>query len=212
MAIKTGIVEDNLVVRKNVVKYLGFDSAFSVNLVVGSIESLLHEYEVHQKLDIDVLLLDIGLPGMTGLEAIPKILQLAPDLDIIMLTTYEEEDKILKALCSGATSYLSKKSSLAEIAMAIKIVSDGGSYMSPSIAREIVTYFISGRKSKASILTNRQREIIEMLSQGKSYSMIAKTLFVSVETVRSHVKKMYRTLQVNNKTEAIALYLKGEIG
>ena len=212
MSIRVGIVEDNLVIRNNVVKYLGFDTIFSVNLVVGSIESLLHEYEIHQKLNIDILLLDIGLPGMNGLEAIPKILELDPHIDIIMLTTYEEEDKILKAICNGATSYLSKKSSLEEIAKAVKIVSEGGSYMSPSIAREIVTYLVSGRKSKASILTGRQREILEMMSQGKSYSVIAKSLFISLETVRSHIKRMYKTLQVNNKAEAISMYMKGQIG
>ncbi len=207
-----GIVEDNIDIRKNVVKYLSYDQAFIVEHIYGSVESLLHEININSKLKLDALLLDIGLPGLSGLEGIPLIKEALPDVEIIMLTTYEEEDKILKALCTGATSYLSKKSSLSEIASAIKIVLNGGSYMSPSIAREIVQHLMGGRKSKATILTDRQKEIIEELANGSSYSIIAKKLFISVETVRSHVKKMYKTLQVNNKTEAIALYMKGQIG
>ncbi len=207
-----GIVEDNIDIRKNVMKYLGYDQAFKCEYVYGSVESLLHDLKKNSKLRLDALLLDIGLPGLSGLEGIPLIKEALPDVEIIMLTTYEEEDKILKALCSGATSYLSKKSSLSEIASAIKIVLNGGSYMSPSIAREIVQHLMGGRKSKATILTDRQKEILEELSNGSSYSTVAKKLFISVETVRSHVKKMYKTLQVNNKTEAISMYMSGQIG
>ena len=128
-----------------------------------------------------------------------------------MLTTYEEEDVILKALCSGACSYISKKANLEEIVDALRIVANGGSYMSPSIAREIVNHLMGGRISKATILTDRQREILERLVDGKSYQTIASELFVSVETIRSHIKKMYKVLQVNNKTEAITKYMKGYI-
>jgi DNA-binding NarL/FixJ family response regulator len=94
---------------------------------------------------------------------------------------------------------------------AIRIVVKGGSYMSPSVAREIVQHFMGGTVSKATILTNRQREVLQMLVKGKSTVVIARELFLSVDTVRSHVKRMYRTLEVNNKAEAIAKYLRGEI-
>ena len=94
---------------------------------------------------------------------------------------------------------------------ALRIVANGGSYMSPSIAREIVNHLMGGRVSKASILSDRQKEILEKLVDGKSYATISSELFISIETVRSHVKKLYKVLQVNNKTEAITQYMKGYI-
>lgn len=205
------IIEDNKVVRENVSKYVGFHEEFALSQVHGSVESFLHALNINPSIESDILILDIGLPGLSGLEAIPMILERLPEQDIIMLTTYEEEDVILKALCSGACSYISKKASLEEIVDALRIVANGGSYMSPSVAREIVNHLMGGRVSKATILSDRQKEILEKLVDGKSYATIASELFVSVETVRSHVKKLYKVLQVNNKTEAITQYMKGHI-
>ncbi len=209
--VKITIVEDNKVIRDNVSKFIGFHEEFEVAAIHNSANSLLDSLSISPSFQTDILLLDIGLPGISGLEAIPLILEKMPDLNIVMLTTYEEEDVILKALCSGACSYISKKASLEEIVEALRIVAAGGSYMSPSIAREIVNHLMGGRTSKATILTDRQKEILEKLVDGKSYQTIATELFVSVETVRSHVKKMYKVLHVNNKTEAITQYMKGHI-
>lgn len=204
------IIEDHDVIRNHVSKYLGMQSDFEMHIVATSVENFFEAYN-KTKEKSHVLLLDIGLPGKSGLEAIPELLEAMPELEIIMLTTYEEESTILKALCSGASAYLSKKSSLAEIANTVRIVKDGGSYMSPSIAREIVDHLVGGMKSKATILSNRQREILEMMVEGMSYKDISKKLFISLETVRSHIKKMYKVLHVNNKAQAISKYLKGEI-
>ena len=149
---------------------------------------------------------------MSGVEGIPIILDKLPEIDIIMLTTYEEEEVILKALCSGACSYISKKASLKQIVEAIRIVAEGGSYMSPSIAREIVNHLLGGpKKTITNSLTERQNQILKGLSEGKSYKHISEELFISIETVRTHIKKLYRHLQVNNKAEAIAMYLQGKI-
>jgi DNA-binding NarL/FixJ family response regulator len=148
---------------------------------------------------------------MSGLDAIPLLLDKMPHINIVILTTYEEEDVIVKALCSGACSYISKKASLTEIIDALRIVVNGGSYMSPSIAREIVNHLMGGKVSKATILSDRQKQILKMLVDGKSYAAISVELFISIETVRSHIKKMYKVLQVNNKTEAITQYMKGHI-
>lgn len=208
---KISIIEDNKVVRENVSKYVGFHEEFALSQVHGSVESFLHALNINPSIESDILILDIGLPGLSGLEAIPMIRERLPEQDIIMLTTYEEEDVILKALCSGACSYISKKASLEEIVDALRIVANGGSYMSPSVAREIVNHLMGGRVSKATILSDRQKEILEKLVDGKSYATIASELFVSIETVRSHVKKLYKVLQVNNKTEAITQYMKGYI-
>jgi DNA-binding NarL/FixJ family response regulator len=207
--IKICIIEDNKVIRDSLVKFFSFQVDIEVGIVASSVEDFLYQYQKH--LAVDIFILDIGLPGLSGIEGIPLIKEKLPDVDIIMLTTYEEEHTILKALCSGACSYISKKSSLQEIVDAIRIVKAGGSYMSPSIAREIVSYLMGGRVSKATILTERQREILEKLVDGKSLIEIAKELFLSIDTIKSHVKKMYQTLHVHNKSEAIAKYLRGEI-
>ncbi len=204
------IIEDHDVIRTHVTKYLQMQSDFEMQIVASSVENFFETFE-KTKEKSHVLLLDIGLPGKSGLEAIPELLEAIPELEIIMLTTYEEETIILKALCTGASAYLSKKSSLQEIANTVRIVKNGGSYMSPSIAREIVDHLVGGMKSKATILTKRQKEILEMLVEGMSYKEISNKLFISLETVRTHIKKMYKVLHVNNKAQAISKYLKGEI-
>ncbi len=208
---KISIIEDNKIIRDNVSKFIAFHEEFELTMSQGSVESFLHELNTNPSKKTDILLLDIGLPGMSGLDALPILLDLMPQTNIIILSTYEEEDMILKALCSGACSYISKKASLSEIVEAIRIVVNGGSYMSPSIAREIINHLMGGRVSKASILSDRQKEILQKLVDGKSYQAISEELFISIETVRSHIKKMYKLLHVNNKTEAINMYVKGHI-
>jgi DNA-binding NarL/FixJ family response regulator len=209
--VKVSIIEDNKVIRDNVTKFISFHEEFELGAIHESASAFLNAFIVETPGQAHILLLDIGLPGISGIDAIPLLLGKLPGLNIVMLTTYEEEDIILKALCSGACSYISKKASLEEIVDALRIVANGGSYMSPSIAREIVNHLMGGRVSKATILSDRQKEILQKLADGKSYQTIASELFVSVETVRTHVKKMYKVLHVNNKTEAITQYMKGYI-
>lgn len=211
---RISMIEDNDVIRNNVTKYIGFHEEFEVVDVFGSVESFFHKMEIDPRFRFDILLLDIGLPGISGIEGIPLIKEKMPDADIIMLTTYEEEDVILKAICSGACSYLSKKEELADIVEAIRVVANGGSYMSPQIAREIVRHLMGGIKkqpNKPSMLSERQLQILKGLVDGKTYNAIGKELFISAHTVKCHIKKLYRVLQVNNKAEAIAMYLKGEV-
>ncbi|MEP6676388.1 MAG: response regulator transcription factor [Ferruginibacter sp.] len=208
---RIGIIEDNKVIRDNVSKFISFHEEFELGNICESADTFLNSLVINNPDQTHILILDIGLPGMSGIEAIPLITEKLPGINIVMLTTYEEEDVILKAICAGACSYISKKASLEEIIDALRIVANGGSYMSPSIAREIVNHLMGGRISKATILTERQKEILQKMVDGKSYQAIAADLFISVETVRSHIKKMYRVLQVNNKTEAITQYMKGQI-
>lgn len=209
---KISIIEDNKVIRDNVSKFIGFHEEFEVTMIHPSVESFFRALDLDPRLTTDIILLDIGLPGMSGVEALPYIFERLPDVNVVMLTTYEEEDIILKALCSGACSYISKKAGLTEIVDALRIVVNGGSYMSPSIAREIINHLMGGRVSKATILSDRQKEILQKLVDGKSYQAISEELFISVETVRTHIKKMYKLLHVNNKTEAIKKYMSGHIG
>ncbi len=206
--INIAIVEDDLQFRENLISYFSMLPAFNVLFTAGSVEIGLSE--LNDNLGIDILVLDIGLPGISGIEGISYFKKIKSDLDIIMLTSYEEEEKILKALCSGASSYISKKTPVGEIAKAIEIVYNGGSFMSPSIAREIVKFFAKGQKQKQDFfLTPRQNEIMEMVIDGNTYGSIAKSLHLSIETIKSHIKNIYKILHVNNKAEAIVKYLNG---
>ena len=209
---KITLIEDVPSIRENVSKFINLHDEFEVCKTFDSVESFILSVDHNSAFCPDIILLDIGLPGMSGVEGIPIILDKLPEIDIIMLTTYEEEEVILKALCSGACSYISKKASLKQIVEAIRIVAEGGSYMSPSIAREIVNHLLGGpKKTITNSLTERQNQILKGLSEGKSYKHISEELFISIETVRTHIKKLYRHLQVNNKAEAIAMYLQGKI-
>jgi DNA-binding NarL/FixJ family response regulator len=205
------IIEDNKSIRNGVSTYIGFQEDMELVFATDSVEAFLRIIDKPTTEHPDVLLLDIGLPGISGVEGIPYILEQLPELDIIMLTTYEEESVILKAICAGACSYLSKRASLDEIIEAIRIVKKGGSYMSPVIAREIVQYLMGGQISKATMLTERQKSVLKELVKGKTYTAIAKEMQLSPETVKSHIKRMYKALHINSKAEAIAMYLRGEI-
>lgn len=158
----------------------------------------------------DILLLDISLPnGMSGLQGIPAIKEAYPALDIIMLTTASDSETVFEALQLGAVSYLNKKNDLKTIAETIRIVDQGGSYMSPAIARKIANYFPQqNRPAKHKQLTDRQMEIVQGLIDGLSYKMIADKLNISVQTVNDHIKRIYRTLHVNSKIEVINIFMK----
>lgn len=205
------IVDDDAIVRESVSLFLESQGTITIAQLYSRAEDYLDDLKKQRLEPNHILLLDIGLPGLGGLDAIPKIKELA-NPEIIMLSTYEEEDKILKALSLGATSYISKRAGLQAISEGIQIVEKGGAYLSPAVAREVVGFFAHKKKKKEEIeLTARQFEILSSLSEGHTYQEIAGQINISVETVRSHIKKMYRSLQVKNKVEAINLYLNGEV-
>ena len=197
--INLAIIEDDLVVQESLVEFLGMQADIDVLIVSNSVESF---FELIKKAEIlpNILLLDVNLPGLSGLEGLPLIKKELPELDVMMLTTFDETDKIFQALSCGACSYMSKRISLKKIMEAIDIVSKGGSYMSPAIARKIANFYAPKKKQQ---LTSRQMEIVEGIVSGKSYKMIATDLFVSLDTVRSHIKNIYKTLEINCKAELI---------
>ncbi len=209
--IAIGIVEDEPIVRESLVTFLSDQNNVEVVCEVVSLEAFQELYSDGLTKAPDILLLDIGLPGMSGLEGIRVVKKIVPDTDIIMLTTYEESEMIFKALCAGACSYLSKRSSLPQILEAVTVVHQGGSYMSPSIARKVVQYFSPSEHSRKELLTPRQQQIVSGLVEGLSYKMIADKYIISIETVRDHIKKIYKKLQINSKAELIKLSIDGEI-
>ena len=208
--IQLAIIEDDAVIRKNLQAFMGANPAIVVRYVAESVEAFIQTIKEDGQAEADILLLDIGLPGMSGLEGIAPIKQLLPTAEIIMLTTYEEEETIFKALCAGAVAYLSKRTSLSKIQEALFVIHRGGSYMSPSIARKVVAYFAPVQQEKAS-LTDRQLQIVQGVVDGLSYKLIADKYMISIDTVRDHIKKIYRALNINSKSELVKKALKGEL-
>jgi DNA-binding NarL/FixJ family response regulator len=193
------IVEDDPVVLEGLMTF--FEMHPTINLLknFNSSEAFIDWLESKEPSGF-ILLLDIQLPGKTGVEALPQIKNLRPDLDVIILTTFEETEMIFKALSAGACSYVSKRTSLQKIKEAVEVVAAGGSYMSPAIARKIADYYAPKKQYQ---LSDRQLEIVKGIVNGKSYKMIANDLFISLDTVRSHIKNIYNTLEINSKAELI---------
>lgn len=212
-SINVAIVEDDKIIHESLVKSIEMYPALNLSWDAYSVEEALEKIVDNNTMSPDVILLDIGLPGMNGLDGIPHIKNALQKSDIIMLTTYDESEIIYKALCSGACSYISKKTSLKVIMDSIFTVYRGGSYMSPSIARKIVEHFspVKQQVQSSEVLTSRQLEIVKYLSDGLSYKMIAESLHISIDTVRSHIKKIYKILQVNNKLAVIDMYRDGKL-
>lgn len=207
--INLGIVEDDSMVRSALTEYFKRQPEVEVVLAEGSVEEFLSKLPGADRLDI--ILLDIGLPGMSGLEGIEAIKYRLPETEIIMLTAFDDYDRIYTALCNGAISYLSKRTELSKIKEALLIVHQGGSYMSPEIARKIINRLPARRAPHLNELTDRQNEIVQGLVDGLSYKLIADKYHISVETVRDHIKKIYKKLHVNSKAEVIRKRMDGEI-
>lgn len=204
------LIDDDAIVLDSVSQFIGHLEDFQILALYKNAEDYLTDLPLPHLSPDHILLLDIGLPKMGGIEAIEEIKKIR-DIDIIMLSTYEEEDKILRALSCGATSYISKRAGLKAIAEGLEIVKNGGAYLSPAVAREVIGFFAHHNQKTKIEVSERQMEILRGLTSGSSYQQIADLMNVSVETVRTHVKKLYRTLQVKNKVEAINLYLNGSI-
>ena len=149
----------------------------------------------------DVILMDINLPGISGIEAVKKIKRSLPKTDIIMLTVFAEDKTVFDSLCAGACGYITKNTTPEQILDAIRDVSKGGSPMSPRIARMVVGSF---RNFIVSSLTEREQEVLTLLSKGNSYKMVAELLFISHDTVRFHIKNIYKKLEVHSLPEAFA--------
>jgi len=201
----TGILvcDDSKLIRESLELLIQSDERFRF---LGALDSPEDIVPVIQVLKPDIVLMDIDMPGMNGLDAVVAIRSKRPDLPIIMLTVFDDEERIFTALRNGAIGYLLKSTPPARLLEALAEVSEGGAPMSPSIARKVMGYFNTQHKMPAPDyhLTAREKEVLAALVDGLSYKMTAEKLFIGYETVRSHVKNIYEKLHVQTVAEAVS--------
>lgn len=196
--INTVIIEDNTDFRNGIKLLLktleGFDCIADFEDAEAGVDFIL-------KNDVDLVLMDIDLPKMNGIAATALIKKSKQDINIVIITVFESSAKVFEALCNGAVGYITKNSSIQNIGLSLKEVINGGSPMSSNIARMVVESF---QRNFQSPLSDRETEVLQSLSEGKSYTVIADEIFVSKETVKSHIKQIYKKLEVHSKKDAIA--------
>ena len=210
MIVNVGIVEDDSSIRESVASLIDSASGFSCTQIFDSVESALEKISDPPP---DVLLMDINLGGISGIEGTRRMKSIFPNMNIIMLTVFEESDQIFQSLCAGASGYLLKRTPPAKILEAITEVHNGGAPMTASVARKVLNLFTSVAPPTLPDvhLTTRENEILQPLVSGSSYKKIARELFISFDTVNSHIKKIYEKLQVHSKTEAVTKALKHKL-
>jgi len=196
------IVEDDKEILHSLLNLLAADQDIGVSRTFLNAESFISEFS---KLNMDVVLMDIGLPNKNGIQAVAELKPKRPSVQYIMCTIYDDEEKIFNALCVGATGYLLKNTSSAEISEAIKTVYGGGSMMSATIARKVVQSFQNRQIQSKTLenLTPRQWEILNFLDQGYRYKEIAEKMQLSFETIRTYCRNIYDVLQVHSRTDAL---------
>ncbi len=205
--LKIAVVEDNKIIREGLELYFKNDSEFSCDIAVDSVEAFLHSHSS----EIDVILLDINLPGMSGIDGIRHIKHQHPDVYIIMLTIYKDERHVFGALKAGANGYLLKNTPLKSIKKGIQQILEEGAPISPLVAKKIISHFNPQNCNKEDgfeKLTSREIEVLHALSEGKPFKNIADKLFVTIDTIRFHSKNIYKKLNVNSKLGAVKKYLK----
>ena len=207
MPITVSLVEDNDQLRGTLARVISRADGFQCLSQYANAEAAL---EGLPKEKPDVVLMDINLPGQNGVECVRQLKQLIPDTLAIMLTAYEDTENIFNALAAGASGYLLKRTSSAELLEAIRDVKKGGSPMTPHIARKVVQSFQRSAASTQSTenLSEREQQVLDCLSQGFLYKEIAEKLGISYETVHTYIRRIYEKLQVRTRTEAVAKFLR----
>jgi DNA-binding NarL/FixJ family response regulator len=204
MPIKVSIVEDLAEVREGLSELVSSDKEL---LMMENFDNAESAIEKLPALDPDIVIMDINLPGMSGIDCIRQIKEKCPGIQFMMFTVYETDEKVLQALQAGATGYLLKRTEPKRILESIKELNQGGSPMSSNIARKLVNIFFHEKiKTKKEILSGRENEVLQLLADGLLYKEIADRLHIGHGTVRQHIHNIYEKLHVQNRTEAVNKY------
>ncbi len=206
-SITIAIVEDHVDLRNSLKLIFSTSPGFSVVGCYDRCETLLENLEDTAP---QVILMDIRLPGMSGIEGVIEIKTVLPETRILMLTIYEDDAQVFQAVCAGADGYLLKKSSPIEILQAIADVVEGGVPMTPSIAQKVIKMFrnFAPKPEQCEGLTPREYDVLKALVDGLDYKQIAQRHFISLDTVRNHIRHIYEKLHVHSKSEAVAKALR----
>ena len=206
--IKVAIIEDQQATREGLAILIGNTTGFEVTGRFSTVEQALDRLGLDPP---DVLLLDIGLPGMSGIEGARAVRSRNPKIQILMLTVYGDDDHVFEAICAGACGYLVKGTPRERLLAAIRELRDGGSPMSPEVARKIVVMFqkVAPPKTRDGQLTPREFQILRLLADGHNYKTCADQLSLSLHTVRFHIRNIYEQLHVHSKSEAVLKALRG---
>jgi DNA-binding NarL/FixJ family response regulator len=201
--IKVALIEDVQQIREGLGALINGTEGYRCTGVYRSMEDAL--YRIQRELP-DVVLVDLGLPGMSGIEGIPRLKEMCPDLLMLVLTVYDDDTRIFDALCAGACGYLLKKTPPARLLESIKEVANGGAPMSPEVARRVIHLFREVRPPEQADyhLTPHEIRILKLLAEGHNYKTAAAELGVAATTVNFHLRNIYDKLQVHSKTEAVA--------
>jgi len=204
MPVKVSIVEDLAEVREGLKDLVRSDKDLLLLEAFEDAESAIEQIIRDQP---DIVIMDISLPGMSGIECIRRVKEKCPGTQFMMFTVYENDEKVLEALHAGATGYLLKKTDSRRILESIKELNQGGSPMSSNIARKLVNVFLDVKKTTQNeILTERENEVLQLLAGGLLYKEIADRLHIVHGTVRQHIHNIYEKLHVQNRTEAVNKY------
>jgi len=199
------LVEDNTSYRESIDLIVNQSKSFICNAQFSSWEKAIKMLEDPEELLPDIILSDIGLPGMNGIEGVARAGKVAQDIPVIMLTVHDEDDKVFDAICAGAVGYLLKSATEVEIIGAMKQALAGGSPMNAGIARKVLDRFARMTSPKKKYyLTDREKEILEFITEGHTKKAISIELNISFHTVDTHIRNIYKKLEVNCRSDAVA--------
>ena len=196
------LYEDNMLLSESIQSMLRLNEHIKL---LGAFENPMEVYTHLETQKPDLLLMDIDMPGMNGIEAVKHVRAINKEIPILMLTVFDDNQHAFDAICAGASGYLLKKHISSKLFSAIEEIMEGGAPMSPSIARMVLASMQQKPSSEnAYHLTPKEKEVLTSLSKGNSYKLIASEIEISIDTVRSHIKKIYEKLHVHSQTEAVS--------
>lgn len=207
-SIKTAIIEDKTEIREGLRALIGSIPGFRCSCAFASMEEGLSRIALEPP---DLILVDIGLPGMSGIDGIPLLRERCPGARILVLTVYDDDERIFSALCAGACGYLLKKTPPARLVESLREAVDGGGPMSPEIAHKVIALFRDFRPQAtlSHELTPHELRLLKLLAEGHNYKTAGREFNVSVNTIAFHIKHIYEKLHVHSKSEAVAKAIRG---